>query len=105
MNPPRRDHEKRRHPRYPVRGDLTGHILSSLFPPTESEQLFQGTIQDISQGGLGVLTPQAVSVSSPIRCEIRLADLPGSIPTLAQVRWVERSPSGAGARVGLHFLL
>ena len=105
MSPPGRNHEKRRHPRHPVRGELTGHILSSLSPATDSEQPFQGTIQDISQGGLGVLTSQTVSVLSPIRCEVRLADFPGAIPTLTQVRWVESSPSGGGARVGLHFLL
>ena len=97
--------EKRRHPRYPVRGELTVHILSSLFSPTEAERTFEGTVHDISQGGLSILIPQAVPVSSPIRCEIRLAGLPVSIPTLTQVRWVESSPSGLGSRVGLHFLL
>ena len=99
------DHEKRIHPRYPVRGELAGHVLSTLSPLQDSEQPFQATIQDISRGGFGVLTAQAVSVLSPIRCEVQLEDLPVSIPTLVQVRWVERSPSGEGARVGLHFLL
>ncbi len=97
-------YEKRRHPRHPVRGELTGYIMPSQ-TEGEGEQFFQGTIQDVSQGGLGVLTLQAVRVSSPIQCKLRLARLPCSIPTLAEVRWVESSPSGAGVRIGLEFLL
>ncbi len=95
-------HEKRCQPRHPIRGELTGYILPNH---TQDEQYLQGTIHDVSQGGLGVLTIQPVSVSSPIQCEIRLAGLPCSIPTLAQVCWVESSRSGAGVRIGLQFLL
>ena len=103
---PAANHEKRNHPRYPIRGQLTGQILSALLSPLQKpEGPFQGTIQDISQGGFGVLTSEAVSVMSPIRCEVRLEDLPVAIPTLVQVRWADRSPSGTGARLGLHFLL
>jgi len=99
-------YEKRRHPRHPVRGELRGYIMPSQTEGEgEGEQFLQGTIQDVSQGGLGVLTLQAVRVSSPIQCKLRLARLPCSIPTLAEVRWVESSPSGAGVRIGLEFLL
>ena len=97
-----RSHEKRRHPRHAVHGELTGHILPSH---TEAEQTFQATIHDISEGGLGVRTSRTVTVSSPIRCEVRLADVPGAIPTLAQVRWVKNSRPRAGVRIGLQFLL
>ena len=97
--------ERRLHARYPVRGDLTGHLLSALGPPKESEQPFRGEISDLSGGGLCVFTPRAVSLLSPIRCEVRLADLPVSIPTLVQVRWVERNLSGEGEKVGLQFLI
>ncbi|MSO19384.1 MAG: PilZ domain-containing protein [Acidobacteria bacterium] len=100
------NHEKRSHPRYPVRGQLTGNVLSALLSPLPgSEVPFQWTIQDISQGGFGVLTPSTVSVMTPIRCEVQLDDMPVSIPTLVQVCWTERNSSGEGARVGLHFLL
>ena len=95
-------HEKRRHPRHAVHGELTGYILPSH---TAAEQPFQATIHDISEGGLGVRASSTVTVSSPIRCEVRLADLPGAIPTLAQVRWVKSSRPGAGVRMGLQFLL
>ena len=98
-------HERRQHPRYSVSAELTVRILSSLFSSTRAEQSLEGTIHDISDGGLSILIPQAVSVPNPIRCEIRLPDLPVSIPTLAQVRWVEDSPSSGGTRVGLQFLL
>ena len=98
-------HEKRSHRRYRVRGKLAGHLLATLSPLQDSEQPFQATVQDISRGGFGVRTAQTVSVLSPIRCEVQLEHLPVSIPTLVQVRWVARSPSGEGVKVGLHFLL
>jgi len=98
-------HERRQHHRYSVKAELTVRILSSLFSSVVDEQPLEGTLHDISDGGLSILIPQAVPVSNPIRCEIRLPDLPVSIPTLAQVRWVENSPSSAGTRIGLQFLL
>ena len=97
-----RSHEKRRHPRHAVHGELAGYVLPSH---AEAEQPFQATIHDISAGGLGVRASGAVTVSSPIRHEVRLGDVPGSIPTLAQVRWVKSSRPGADVRMGLQFLL
>jgi c-di-GMP-binding flagellar brake protein YcgR len=79
-------------------------ILSSLVSSIQAERPIEGTIHDIGDGGLSILIPQAVPVSDPVRCEIRLPDLPVSIPTLAQVRWVEAQSIGS-TRVGLQFLI
>ncbi len=100
-----RDQERRRHTRYPVRGDLTGDLLSTMETPKETEQPFRGEVQNLSVGGLCVITPRAISRLVLIRCEVRVADLPVSIPTLVQVRWVEKSSSRVGQRVGLQYLL
>jgi hypothetical protein len=97
--------ERRQHPRYPVRAEVRVRITSSLLSSTQADQSFDGRIYDIGVGGLGILIPEAVSLSGPIRCEIQLADLPVSIPTLTRVRWIGSSPSRVGARIGLHFLL
>jgi c-di-GMP-binding flagellar brake protein YcgR len=96
----KRNHDKRRHPRHSISGKITGYILPSH---TEAEQSFQGTIHDISQGGLGVLAVRALTASCPIQCEVRLANVPCSIPTLTQVRWVKKTR--VGVRIGLQFLL
>ena len=102
---PRPRIEKRRYARQSVTGRLTGHILPSLSSRDETEQTFEAAIHDISEGGLCIVVPWGPPVSSPIRCEIRLAELPIAIPTLTQVRWVKTNPSAPGARVGLQFLL
>ncbi len=97
--------ERRQHPRYPVRSEVTVHILSSLFVSAPPEPPLEGTIYDLSIGGLSILIPQAVPLSTTMKCEIRVSEFPVSIPTLTHVRWVGSSPSGVGVRVGLHFLL
>ena len=95
--------EQRRFPRFEVDERLTVHILSGL-PHTESDWSVEGMVQDISQGGLGILIMEPLLVSNPIQCQIRLASLPVSIPTLAQVCWCESGASGE-FRAGIQFLL
>ena len=97
--------EKRTQPRYHVRGKLKGHILPGLSPALGSTPPFEVAITDISEGGLSIVSPHLLAVSSPIRCQIRLGRVPVSIPTLAQVRWVGSHSSRTGIRVGLQFLL
>jgi len=76
--------------------------LSAAWSP--SEQPFQVAVRDISAGGLCIVTTQALPVSAPLRCELRIPGIPTSIPTLAQVRWV-KDVSPAGVEMGLQFLL
>ena len=97
--------EKRTQPRYHVRGKLKGYILPGLSPALGSTPPFEVAITDISEGGLSIVSPHVLTVSSPIRCQIRLGRVPVSIPTLAQVRWVGSRSPRTGLRVGLQFLL
>jgi hypothetical protein len=49
-----------------------------------------GSIHNMSQGGLCVITPRALEKSSVLRCEIAIGEAPIRISTLMQVRWTER---------------
>ena len=95
-----RSHDNRRYVRYSLQGELSGYILES---DDEEERSFQATIHDISESGLGVLSSQSVKTFTLIQCQVKLAGLPCSIPTLAQVCWVKSTPTGE--RFGLQFLL
>ena len=95
--------DQRRYPRFEVDDRLTVRILSGL-PHTNPDRYLEALVQDVGLGGLGILVMEPLSVSNPVRCRIRLANLPVSIPTLAQVCWCERGNSGE-FRAGIQFLL
>jgi hypothetical protein len=65
-----------------------------------------GRIQNMSQGGLCVITPRALAESSVLRCEIAIAEAPVKIGTLVQVRWTEKQKLNPDEFIsGLSFLL
>jgi hypothetical protein len=49
-----------------------------------------GSIHNMSQGGLCVITPRALQKAALLRCEIAIGEAPIKISTLMQVRWTER---------------
>ncbi len=48
---------------------------------------FVGRVQNISEGGIGLLSDIPLQPSSFVRCSIVTPDVPVPIPTLMQVRW------------------
>ncbi|RPH64325.1 MAG: PilZ domain-containing protein [Acidobacteria bacterium] len=101
--------DKRQHDRYSVSLELEGKALNAL----ESARVARGTapqeiygeVADISEGGLCLLTVDAANVSEPVRCVIRVPQIPAGIPTLLQVRWTRKDGLGPAYRVGLQFLV
>ena len=65
----------------------------------------RGRIENASRGGISVLSTQSAPVSSLVRCEIVLSRSGGTIPTLMQVRWNQKSEFGKEHRMGLQFVL
>ncbi len=60
----------------------------------------------MSQGGLCVITPNALPESSIVRCEIAIGEAPVKIGTLGQVRWTEKQKLDPDEYLsGLSFLL
>jgi len=63
----------------------------------------KGVIHDLSNSGMGVSTDTPLTYSAVVRCDIAVRDLPISIPTMAQVRWVKRAHGEY--RSGLAYIL
>ena len=61
-------------------------------------------IQNLSRGGLCLLSESPLQKSSVLRCEIIPDSLPLGIPTIMEVRWMAFDPASPGTRVGLRFL-
>ncbi len=103
--------DKRRHDRYSVSLELEGKALNALESARVSRssstvpQEIYGEVSDISEGGLCLLTVDAANVSEPVRCVIRVPQIPAGIPTLLQVRWARKDGLGPTYRVGLQFLV
>ena len=101
--------EKRLNRRYPVIWELKGKVLRTFEPtgdvPFQVSRDLLGAVSNISAGGLCLLTDDEPEVSSAVRCEIFVPQVPTGIPTLLQVRWVHKSDDGRTYRLGLQFLV
>lgn len=52
---------------------------------------FSGRIQNVSEGGICLMTSTPLPVASFICCRIAMFEVPSAIPTLLQVRWTANS--------------
>lgn len=101
---PRQKRERRHHPRHPFRAEFKGQELSSL-GSADSPLVFQGSIQNISCGGINVLTKRRLKETSLVRAEILLPQTPVSVPLLMQTRWIRRLARPSRYEAGLQFLI
>ena len=67
--------------------------------------MIQGRIDNIGAGGLCLLTNDAIKLSYLLQCEICIPNTAAAIPTLTQVRWIQRNAKGVRYKVGLQVLL
>lgn len=80
--------DRRRHGRFPQTFDLVLRPLPELGLPKAKQIKVAGRIQDISKGGICVLTPRPVDVSQVYVCEFLLHDSPPiKVSTLMRVCW------------------
>ncbi len=101
--------ERRLYPRYFATCELTGRPLLQFQgvegdPPSVGQQI-RGEVSNVSAGGLCLFGDNIADVSQPLRCQIKVPQLPIGIPTLLQVRWVHSDDGGKTYRLGLQFLL
>jgi len=94
---------KRGHSRYPINGKFEGNELSS-YHTKEEPGTFRGQVKDISDGGFCLLANHAPKQSALLQGQLRLAKMPAQIPTLVQVRWIDRL-SRRHYRIGLQYAL
>src|ERR1700752_4707252 len=99
--------EKRRAPRhsyvYPV--TYMGKVSTPGALPQEVS--FQGTIMDLSNGGIGLETKghSFLEVGSLVRTWIPMSSVPVNVPVLTRVQWVRDKGNGSNQFPGLMFVL
>lgn len=97
--------EKRQQSRHLYSTSFRGRVLSAAGTTAGSGRLIQGTVHDISSGGLCLLTGHSIKKARLIRAEVQLRDISVRLPLLLRVRWIQRLPKGSKYRIGLQFLL
>jgi PilZ domain-containing protein len=90
------------------RYSISARFRASQLPLHESHrksQAFEGKVKNISDGGFCVIATQAPEKSKLLQGRLLLPRMPAQIPTLVQVRWVEKAASGRHYRIGLQYVL
>ena len=99
--------DHRREARYPQNIDVTVQALPELGSSRKLKTVaFHGRVQNVSDGGMCLVTSHPIEKSSVLRCEITLGDVPLRIATLMQVRWTRKQQLEPESYLsGLEFLL
>ncbi|SRR6266436_210705 len=96
--------KKRVQPRYSTNGRFHANQLP-LHPGNRKSQAFEGKVKNISDGGFCVVATRAPEKSGLLQGRLLFPRMPAQIPTLVQVRWVEKAPSGQHYRIGLQYVI
>jgi len=98
--------EKRDSPRSPLDAEITGVFLDQLNPSIDQPRLLlRGKVENISRGGIGVLSDEQAPAEGVVRCEIAISGSLGHIPTLLRARWSDNVEGQGKYRLGLEFLV
>ena len=82
--------DRRKQARFPQNLRVSITQLPDLQAKKAKGSTISGSIHNMSQGGLCVITPRALPKESLLRCEIAIGEAPIKISTLMLVRWTER---------------
>jgi len=96
--------DRRQDLRHPLSARFVGREVSLLGGPQDSRKILEGEIQNMSLGGLNLLTSQRTREASLIRGEIVFPNLPVGVPSLLRVCWVRRDGTKVRHRIGLQFV-
>ena len=95
---------KRGHSRYPIEGKFEGSELAAV-QGQKGALSFRGQVKNISDGGFCLLATHAPRESVLLQGQLKLARFPAQIPTLVQVRWVDRPSRSRHYRIGLQYVI
>jgi hypothetical protein len=99
------ENDRRQYPRFPQVLEAQMH---SLHPPNSAratQKQVRGRVQNVSEGGLCILTSSPPPVPAFVCCQIEMLEVPVSIPVLMQVRWTcKQEKSGKHYITGLRFV-
>ena len=97
--------ERREHVRFPQVLEVHTRTLPPGSAGYTTPKEISGRIQNVSEGGICIMSSTPLPVSTFVCCEIAMPDVPVSIPTLMQVRWTARRGNAGEHYVnGLRFI-
>jgi hypothetical protein len=96
--------ERRGEQRFPFKVTIVLQELSPTRKTPLPKTAVPGVIQNLSNNGFSISTAVPLTYATVVRCDIAIKNLSVSIPTMAQVRWVQRAHAGE-YRSGLTYLL
>lgn len=82
--------DRRRYPRFPEVLEVQARELPPVGAYDKSKAPILGRIQNVSRGGICLWSRQPVVLSSLLRCEIAVSELPVAVPSLLKVCWTHR---------------
>ena len=98
--------DRRRYERFANSGDLSMQELSELEITENRTEPVYGKVQNVSDGGVGLLTSVALKPYSLFRCRVSMGSGPPRISTLMRVRWSRKELTRQGIFAsGLEYLL
>jgi|GEM_PF-1146786 len=99
--------DKRRHPRYLIRGTLMAAIKNMLRSKIYAEKAIRATVMDLSREGAGlslvIISSRPYQVGESICVDIELPD-GSTIGCEAEVRWTKALPEQIGHYLGIQFV-
>ena len=98
--------ERRQHERYRHVLDVHTRCLLSTHTTNDPPKEFDGRIQNLSNGGVCVLSTVPLQAAMFLSCSFPVSDAPVSIPALMQVKWtVKRGNKSPSYISGLQFVV
>ena len=97
--------DKRQTPRVSRSIGLRIGMLPRFAVLEEPKISLQGVTENVGRGGVCLVTDQVLPLNSVLRCELTVSGLPMEIPTLMQVRWLQKIDDQNNYKIGLQFLL
>lgn len=99
------ERDRREHARFPQAIDVRARTMPPVRASHAPSKEIQGRIQNVSQGGVCILSTQPLPISTYVFCEIAMPDIPVSIPSLMQVQWSAKRGRDAHHYIqGLRFI-
>ena len=96
---------RRKHTRYPWKGMVTYRRSIQQKGLTFKEVSGRGQLQDVSNGGICLITKQRLAPNQLLSLTVPLSYPDPAIPTLAYVRWTRPLRGQARYTAGLSFLI
>ncbi len=98
--------ERRRHERFPQVVEVHTRCLVSSAESGDAPKDFDGRIQNLSNGGVCILSGSPLPPSLFVCCSFPVIDAPVQVPILMQVRWTAKRGYNPSVYVsGLQFVL